>query len=42
MGFHADQETARLLGESIDYFRQAQLLAQSLGGNRAPAEAPAQ
>lgn len=25
MGFHAPQEAARILGESIDYFRQAQL-----------------
>jgi nitrite reductase (cytochrome c-552) len=30
MGFHADQETARTLGESIDFFRQAQLAAQKL------------
>lgn len=30
MGFHADQEAARLLGESIDYFRQAQVMAQKL------------
>jgi nitrite reductase (cytochrome c-552) len=30
MGFHADQETARLLGESIDFFRQAQIAAQKL------------
>jgi len=30
MGFHADQEGARILGESIDYFRQAQILAQQL------------
>jgi nitrite reductase (cytochrome c-552) len=28
MGFHASQEAARLLGESIDYSRQAQLAAQ--------------
>ncbi len=33
MGFHADQETARILAESIDYSRQAQALAVSL---RAP------
>jgi nitrite reductase (cytochrome c-552) len=33
-GFHADQEAARILGESIDYSRQAQALAISL---RAPA-----
>ena len=25
MGFHADQEAARILGEAIDYARQAQL-----------------
>ncbi len=31
-GFHADQEAARILGESIDYSRQAQALALSLGG----------
>jgi nitrite reductase (cytochrome c-552) len=30
MGFHAPQESARILGESIDYFRQAQILAQKL------------
>src|SRR4051812_47545 len=30
MGFHAPQEGARILGESIDYFRQGQLLAQQL------------
>lgn len=27
MGFHAPQESARILGEAIDYFRQAQLEA---------------
>jgi nitrite reductase (cytochrome c-552) len=27
MGFHASQELARILGESIDLSRQAQLLA---------------
>jgi nitrite reductase (cytochrome c-552) len=31
MGFHAPQETARILGEAIDYFRQGQLQAMSLG-----------
>ncbi|MFN7133796.1 MAG: ammonia-forming cytochrome c nitrite reductase subunit c552, partial [Myxococcales bacterium] len=43
MGFHADQESARILGESIDYFRQAQLLASELarGGGGRPAP-PAQ
>lgn len=30
MGFHASQETARVLGESIDYFRQGQLIAEKL------------
>ena len=34
MGFHADQEAARILAESIDYARQAQMLAVS---QRAPA-----
>ncbi len=28
MGFHAPQETARVLGESIDYARQGQLAAK--------------
>jgi nitrite reductase (cytochrome c-552) len=30
MGFHAPQEAARILGESIDYFRQAQLQSSRL------------
>ncbi len=30
-GFHADQEAARVLGESIDYSRQAQAAAYKLG-----------
>jgi nitrite reductase (cytochrome c-552) len=34
MGFHADQEAARILGESIDYSRQAEVAATRL---RAPA-----
>jgi nitrite reductase (cytochrome c-552) len=38
MGFHADQETARVLAESIDYARQAQATAAAL---RAPPAAPA-
>ena len=38
MGFHADQETARVLGEAIDYARQAQALAVSM---RAPPAPPA-
>ncbi len=36
MGFHADQESARILAESIDYSRRAQALAIRL---RAPAAA---
>jgi nitrite reductase (cytochrome c-552) len=37
MGFHAPQETARVLAESIDYFRQGQIRAQQLrsGGQSA-------
>ncbi|MEI8197760.1 MAG: ammonia-forming cytochrome c nitrite reductase subunit c552, partial [Phycisphaerae bacterium] len=31
MGFHAPQETARILGESIDYARQGQVAANKLG-----------
>jgi hypothetical protein len=30
MGFHAPQETARVLAESIDYSRQAVAAAQAL------------
>ena len=30
MGFHAPQESARVLGESIDYFRQGQVMAQQM------------
>jgi nitrite reductase (cytochrome c-552) len=37
MGFHADQETARILGESIDLSRQAQIAAMSLRTPAAPA-----
>jgi nitrite reductase (cytochrome c-552) len=37
MGFHADQEAARILGESIDYCRQAQALAVRLRAPAAPA-----
>jgi len=36
MGFHAPQEAARILGESIDYARQAQIAVQAL---TAPAKA---
>lgn len=38
-GFHADQEAARVLGESIDYSRQAQAAAYKLGGQASPAPA---
>jgi nitrite reductase (cytochrome c-552) len=34
MGFHAPAEAARILGESIDYARQAQLMAKSLPATR--------
>ena len=30
MGFHAPQETARVLAEAIDYARQGQLVARGL------------
>jgi nitrite reductase (cytochrome c-552) len=36
MGFHADQEAARVLAESIDYSRQAQVLAVSLRASEVP------
>jgi nitrite reductase (cytochrome c-552) len=40
MGFHASQEGARTLGESIDYFRQAELIVLRLRlGGGAPASA---
>lgn len=35
-GFHADQEAARILGESIDYSRQAQTMALRLRAPEAP------
>lgn len=35
-GFHAPQWSARLLGEAIDYARQAQLAAVKVGVNRQP------
>lgn len=35
-GFHADQEAARILGESIDYSRQAQAMALRLRAGEAP------
>lgn len=40
MGFHAPQETARILGESIDYSRQAQVLANWIKSQPAPAPEP--
>jgi nitrite reductase (cytochrome c-552) len=40
MGFHADQEAARILAESIDESRRAQALALRLRAPRAPALAP--
>jgi len=43
MGFHADQEAVRVLGESIDYSRQAQVAAVRLLADRATeAEPPAE
>ena len=36
MGFHADQEAARILGESIDYSNQAQALALRMRAPEAP------
>jgi nitrite reductase (cytochrome c-552) len=38
-GFHADQEAARILGESIDYSRQAEAAALRLRAGAAPATA---
>ena len=35
-GFHADQEAARILGESIDFSRQAQAAALRLRAPEAP------
>ncbi len=35
-GFHADQEATRILGESIDYSRQAQVMALRLRAPEAP------
>jgi nitrite reductase (cytochrome c-552) len=37
MGFHADQETARVLAESIDFSRRAQIAALSIRTPAAPA-----
>ncbi len=36
MGFHADQEAVRVLGESIDYSRQAQAKATAMRAPEAP------
>jgi nitrite reductase (cytochrome c-552) len=41
MGFHAPQELARILGESIDMSRQAQLAAVNLKTTLAQAAPPA-
>jgi nitrite reductase (cytochrome c-552) len=38
-GFHADQESARILAESLDYSRQAQAAAYKLEGAKKPAVA---
>lgn len=40
MGFHADQEAARILGESIDFSRRAQAAALRLRAPQAPALDP--
>lgn len=40
MGFHAPQETARLLAEAIDYARQGQLAAVKLGADEPIAAVP--
>ena len=40
MGFHADQEAVQVLGESIDFSRQAQALAVRLRAPPAPQVAP--
>jgi nitrite reductase (cytochrome c-552) len=40
MGFHADQEAVRVLGESIDYSRQAQAAAVRLRAPEAPEVKP--
>jgi len=42
MGFHAPQEMARLLAESIDLSRQAQVKAGEVGHGKVAALAPAQ
>ena len=40
MGFHAPQETARLLGEAIDYARQGELIAVKAKSGAVDAAAP--
>ena len=42
MGFHAPQEMARILGESIDLSRQAQVKAVALEGGKLPPHLPAE
>jgi nitrite reductase (cytochrome c-552) len=42
MGFHAPQELARILGESIDMSREAEVRAVSLAGGKMPEVVPAQ
>jgi nitrite reductase (cytochrome c-552) len=42
MGFHAPQELARILAESIDLSRQAEVRAVSLAGGKVPEVVPAQ
>jgi nitrite reductase (cytochrome c-552) len=37
MGFHSDEEAVRILGESIDYCRQAQAMVPRLRAPDAPA-----
>jgi len=39
-GFHADQEAVRILGESIDYSRQAQALANRFRPPKHPIPKP--
>ena len=34
MGFHADQEAARILGEAIDYARQGEVMMAHLNAAR--------
>jgi nitrite reductase (cytochrome c-552) len=41
MGFHAPQESARILGESIDYARQGQIAVVKLGFPAPPSSTPA-